>query len=67
MCFLYLFAPEMVIIQLALTCLACSAGITEGSSMCGDDFVEVYSDPSQIGKRYCGFFLSFLFSYIYSM
>ncbi|CAK9325333.1 unnamed protein product [Citrullus colocynthis] len=26
-----------------------SAGITEGFSMCGGDFVEVYSDPSQIG------------------
>lgn len=35
--------------QLSLTCFACSAGITEGFSMCGGDFVEVYSDPSQIG------------------
>ncbi|CAI9112569.1 OLC1v1013038C1 [Oldenlandia corymbosa var. corymbosa] len=26
-----------------------SAGTTEGFSMCGGDFVEVYSDPSQIG------------------
>ncbi|XP_016486457.2 uncharacterized protein LOC107806745 [Nicotiana tabacum] len=26
-----------------------SAGITEGFSMCGGDFVEVYSDPSQAG------------------
>ncbi|XP_028799342.1 carnosine N-methyltransferase isoform X5 [Neltuma alba] len=26
-----------------------SAGITEGFSMCGGDFIEVYSDPSQIG------------------
>uniref|UniRef100_A0A2P2ME85 carnosine N-methyltransferase n=1 Tax=Rhizophora mucronata TaxID=61149 RepID=A0A2P2ME85_RHIMU len=26
-----------------------SAGITEGFSMCGGDFTEVYSDPSQIG------------------
>lgn len=26
-----------------------SAGITEGFSMCGGDFVEVYSDPSQLG------------------
>ncbi|XP_042509824.1 carnosine N-methyltransferase-like isoform X2 [Macadamia integrifolia] len=26
-----------------------SAGITEGFSMCGGDFVEVYSDPSQDG------------------
>ncbi|KAG9129263.1 hypothetical protein Leryth_006474 [Lithospermum erythrorhizon] len=26
-----------------------SAGITEGFSMCGGDFVEVYGDPSQIG------------------
>ncbi|CAN0907891.1 Carnosine N-methyltransferase [Linum grandiflorum] len=26
-----------------------SAGITEGFSMCGGDFVEVYSDPSQEG------------------
>ncbi|EXC35008.1 hypothetical protein L484_017709 [Morus notabilis] len=25
-----------------------SAGITEGFSMCGGDFVEVYSDPSQV-------------------
>ena len=28
-----------------------SAGITEGFSMCGGDFVEVYSDPSQVGKQ----------------
>lgn len=28
-----------------------SAGITEGFSMCGGDFVEVYSDPSQEGKN----------------
>ncbi|WOH07052.1 hypothetical protein DCAR_0626481 [Daucus carota subsp. sativus] len=27
-----------------------SAGITEGFSMCGGDFVEVYSDPSQLGS-----------------
>ncbi|KAL0008556.1 hypothetical protein SO802_010058 [Lithocarpus litseifolius] len=27
-----------------------SAGITEGFSMCGGDFVEVYSDPSQMGS-----------------
>ncbi|KAF3441352.1 hypothetical protein FNV43_RR15266 [Rhamnella rubrinervis] len=27
-----------------------SAGITEGFSMCGGDFVEVYSDPSQEGS-----------------
>ncbi|KAJ9185131.1 hypothetical protein P3X46_004793 [Hevea brasiliensis] len=26
-----------------------SAGITEGFSMCGGDFVEVYSDPTQVG------------------
>ncbi|KAK6152936.1 hypothetical protein DH2020_012575 [Rehmannia glutinosa] len=26
-----------------------SAGITEGFSMCGGDFVEVYNDPSQVG------------------
>eukprot|EP00257_Ricinus_communis_P025954 XP_025013368.1 carnosine N-methyltransferase [Ricinus communis] len=26
-----------------------SAGITEGFSMCGGDFIEVYSDPSQAG------------------
>ncbi|XP_057461156.1 uncharacterized protein LOC130751586 [Actinidia eriantha] len=26
-----------------------SAGITEGFSMCGGDFVEVYSDPNQVG------------------
>ncbi|XP_034893859.1 uncharacterized protein [Populus alba] len=26
-----------------------SAGIAEGFSMCGGDFVEVYSDPSQVG------------------
>ncbi|XP_030470699.2 uncharacterized protein LOC115688894 [Syzygium oleosum] len=26
-----------------------SAGITEGFSMCGGDFVEVYSDPCQVG------------------
>ncbi|KAJ4825408.1 hypothetical protein Tsubulata_030901 [Turnera subulata] len=26
-----------------------SAGITQGFSMCGGDFVEVYSDPSQVG------------------
>lgn len=29
--------------------LPASAGITEGFSMCGGDFVEVYSDPSQKG------------------
>lgn len=29
--------------------LPASAGITEGFSMCGGDFVEVYSDPSQEG------------------
>ncbi|RDX66829.1 Carnosine N-methyltransferase, partial [Mucuna pruriens] len=28
---------------------ASSAGITEGFSMCGGDFVEVYSDSSQVG------------------
>lgn len=27
-----------------------SAGITEGFSMCGGDFVEVYNDPSQVGR-----------------
>lgn len=27
-----------------------SAGITEGFSMCGGDFVEVYGDPNQVGK-----------------
>ncbi|CAL5390159.1 unnamed protein product [Camellia sinensis] len=26
-----------------------NAGITDGFSMCGGDFVEVYSDPSQVG------------------
>ncbi|GER43366.1 S-adenosyl-L-methionine-dependentmethyltransferases superfamily protein [Striga asiatica] len=26
-----------------------SSGITDGFSMCGGDFIEVYSDPSQIG------------------
>ncbi|XP_073280550.1 carnosine N-methyltransferase-like [Primulina huaijiensis] len=26
-----------------------SSGITEGFSMCGGDFVEVYNDPSQVG------------------
>ncbi|XP_021828289.1 carnosine N-methyltransferase-like [Prunus avium] len=26
-----------------------SAGITEGFSMCGGDFVEVYNDPNQVG------------------
>lgn len=37
-----------------------SAGITEGFSMCGGDFVEVYNDPSQVGKLvHC------LFWYIY--
>lgn len=30
-----------------------SAGITEGFSMCGGDFVEVYNDPSQVGKLDC--------------
>ncbi|KAH7554389.1 hypothetical protein JRO89_XS12G0186700 [Xanthoceras sorbifolium] len=35
--------------QLSLTCFESSAGITEGFSMCGGDFVEVYNDPSQIG------------------
>lgn len=28
-----------------------SAGITEGFSMCAGDFVEVYSHPSQAGKK----------------
>ena len=28
-----------------------SAGITEGFSMCGGDFVEVYSDSSQVGRE----------------
>lgn len=28
-----------------------SAGITEGFSMCGGDFVEVYGDPNQVGKK----------------
>ncbi|XP_030482582.2 uncharacterized protein LOC115699363 isoform X2 [Cannabis sativa] len=28
---------------------ASSAGLTEGFSMCGGDFVEVYNDPSQVG------------------
>lgn len=28
-----------------------SAGITEGFSMCGGDFVEVYSDSSQVGRK----------------
>ena len=32
--------------------LESSAGITEGFSMCGGDFVEVYSDPSQFGMCY---------------
>lgn len=32
---------------------ASSAGITEGFSMCGGDFVEVYNDPSQVGKQIC--------------
>mgnify|MGYP004715235619 CR=1 FL=1 len=27
-----------------------SAGTTEGFSMCGGDFVEVYSDQNQVGK-----------------
>ena len=31
--------------------LANSAGITEGFSMCGGDFVEVYSDASQEGTE----------------
>lgn len=29
-----------------------SAGITDGFSMCGGDFVEVYNDESQEGKNY---------------
>ncbi|GKV15259.1 hypothetical protein SLEP1_g26055 [Rubroshorea leprosula] len=29
--------------------LPASAGITEGFSMCGGDFVEVYNDPCQVG------------------
>ncbi|PWA59047.1 S-adenosyl-L-methionine-dependent methyltransferases superfamily protein [Artemisia annua] len=29
--------------------LPASAGITEGFSMCGGDFVEVYGDPAQVG------------------
>ncbi|KAL2938835.1 Carnosine N-methyltransferase [Bienertia sinuspersici] len=37
--------------------LPASAGITEGFSMCGGDFVEVYNDPGQEGR-------SLFFSYI---
>ena len=33
-----------------LTFITSSAGITEGFSMCGGDFVEVYSDPSHVGR-----------------
>ena len=36
-----------------LTSLGNSAGITEGFSMCGGEFVEVYSDPNQVGRSYC--------------
>lgn len=36
---------------IVLTSNGSSAGITEGFSMCGGDFVEVYSDPSQVGKE----------------
>lgn len=35
-----------------------SAGITEGFSMCGGDFVEVYSDPGQEGKYFSFLFLN---------
>nr|CAN64640.1 hypothetical protein VITISV_033931 [Vitis vinifera] len=46
-----------------------SAGITEGFSMCGGDFVEVYSDPSQIEDREEYFemeveYRSFFFGYL---
>lgn len=54
---------QWFITQLSLTCLWCSAGITEGFSMCGGDFVEVYSDPSQIGRKnsMASFFLIFVY------
>jgi hypothetical protein len=45
-----------------LTFLPSSAGITEGFSMCGGDFVEVYSDPSQVGKEQYDFLLSLCFA-----
>lgn len=41
----------LIIIRFLVTMYRSSAGITEGFSMCGGDFVEVYSDSSQVGKR----------------
>eukprot|EP00256_Glycine_max_P068648 XP_025983243.1 uncharacterized protein LOC100791662 isoform X3 [Glycine max] len=40
-----------------------SAGITEGFSMCGGDFVEVYSDSSQVGRR--NYLQLYIYIYIY--
>lgn len=37
-----------------------SAGTTEGFSMCGGDFVEVYCDPSQEGRRKTHSFCQFI-------
>jgi carnosine N-methyltransferase len=40
----------ILIIILFVTMCESSAGITEGFSMCGGDFIEVYSDPNQKGR-----------------
>jgi hypothetical protein len=41
---------DILIIILPVTMCGSSAGITEGFSMCGGDFIEVYSDPNQKGR-----------------
>ncbi|KAL6287077.1 hypothetical protein ACE6H2_011467 [Prunus campanulata] len=43
------FVPFQYQIFIQLDFLSSSAGITEGFSMCGGDFVEVYNDPNQVG------------------
>lgn len=47
--FLFLFFLKKKSLEIYLFIFGDSAGITEGFSMCGGDFVEVYSDPSQVG------------------
>ena len=43
------------------SCAGSSAGITEGFSMCGGDFVEVYSHPSQVGMLSPTYFSIFMY------
>jgi carnosine N-methyltransferase len=41
---------DILITILFVTVCVSSAWITEGFSMCGGDFIEVYSDPNQKGR-----------------